>query len=57
MLQDLKCLLGPLYRTDTADAVRETLLVVPGEVVGADEFDVGESAQRAGRRGGRRRRR
>jgi hypothetical protein len=32
---------------DTAKTEHEALLVVPGEVVGGDEFDVGEGAQRA----------
>lgn len=32
---------------DTTEAVHEALLVVPGDVVGGDEFDVGEGAQRA----------
>jgi len=32
---------------DTAQAVHEALLVVPGDVVGGDVFDVAEGAQRA----------
>jgi len=31
---------------DTAKTVHEALLVVPGHVVGGDEFDVGEVAQK-----------
>jgi hypothetical protein len=30
---------------DTAEAVHEALLVVPGHVVGGDQFNVGQSAQ------------
>ena len=32
---------------DTAQAVHEALLVVPGDVVGGDEFDVAPCAQQA----------
>ena len=32
---------------DTAEAVHEALLVVPGDVVGGDVFDVGQGVQRA----------
>ena len=32
---------------NTAQAVHTALLVVPGDVVGGDEFDVGQGAQRA----------
>ena len=31
---------------DTAKTVHEALLVVPGHVVGGDEFDVGQVAQK-----------
>jgi hypothetical protein len=31
---------------DTAKTVHEALLVVPGHVVGGDEFDVGKVAQK-----------
>jgi hypothetical protein len=35
-----------LDRWDTAKPVREALLVAPGDVVGGDKFNIGESAQR-----------
>jgi hypothetical protein len=36
-----------LRRVDTAQAVHKALLVVPGDVVSGDEFDIGQGAQRA----------
>ena len=35
-----------LGRCDTAKPVQEALLVAPGDVVGGDKFNIGESAQR-----------
>jgi hypothetical protein len=32
---------------DASETVHQALLVVPGDVVGGDELDVGEVAQRA----------
>jgi len=36
---------------DTAEAVHEAVVVVSGDVVGGDEFDIAEGAQRAAAHG------